>query len=115
MREKYNDGVLDEKFTNIHEKMDEQFEASMKVLADIKEQTTKTNGRVTALEKGREWLLGFIYAFGLFMTVIVIPLLGLSLYEIFVVIPDREAQQPAATADALEGVLNSYGLRQLPN
>lgn len=48
---KYSEALLDEKFSTIEEKMDTHFEAHTSILKDIKEQTTKTNGRVTDQEK----------------------------------------------------------------
>ena len=51
MSEKYNDGVLDEKFKRLEELMGDHFEAHTNILSDIKTQTTKTNGRVTSVEK----------------------------------------------------------------
>lgn len=113
MSDKYNDGVLDEKFMSLHEKIEAYSEAQMSVLGRIEAQTTKTNGRVTSLEKWRQLGTGFIYAVSMFMTVVILPLLGASLYEIYVVIPKEQANQPAANAHALKGVLDSYGLRQI--
>lgn len=51
MSEKYTDGLLDEKFMNLEEKIETYGEAQMKVLTSIDEQTKKTNGRTTELEK----------------------------------------------------------------
>lgn len=51
MMEKYSDGVLDEKFINIEDKMEAHFDAQNQTLIRIESQTTKTNGRVKWLEK----------------------------------------------------------------
>lgn len=51
MSDKYNDGVLDAQFQRIEELMDAHFSAHTEILSDIKTQTTKTNGRVTTVEK----------------------------------------------------------------
>lgn len=51
MSERYSDGVLDEKFVGIEDKMDAHFEVQNKSLIRIETQTTRTNGRVTFLEK----------------------------------------------------------------
>lgn len=69
--EKYSDNLLDEKFTNIGEKMDDHFEALSGVLGEIKKQTTTTNGRVSKLERWQQFVLGGWAVFSL----IVVPLL----------------------------------------
>lgn len=51
MSDKYNDGVLDEKFSRVEELMSAHFEAHTSILKEIQGQTTRTNGRVTLVEK----------------------------------------------------------------
>lgn len=102
MSEKYNDGVLDEKFSSLHEKIETYAEAQMRVLSRIEDQTTRTNGRVTAMEKWRSFITGFVYAVGVFMTVIILPLLGSTMYEIYVVIPKQEAKQTNITSQQMQ-------------
>lgn len=46
-----SEDVIKEKFENLEEKIETNFDAHTELLKDIKEQTTKTNGRVTELEK----------------------------------------------------------------
>lgn len=50
---KYKNREIDEKINNIKEDIAEKHVEVMTVLRDIKEQTTRTNGRVTALETWR--------------------------------------------------------------
>jgi 3-methyladenine DNA glycosylase/8-oxoguanine DNA glycosylase len=78
MTDRYPDSTLDEKFRSIEDKLDEQFEAQNKVLFDIKDQTTKTNGRVGSLEGWRQYNTG-----GLTMlAIVIVPALGFLAYMV---------------------------------
>lgn len=70
--EKYTDGLLDEKFKVIEEKMDDHFDALTGILGDIKTQTTLTNGRVNKHEGRWQFLMGGWAVF----SIIVLPTLG---------------------------------------
>lgn len=119
--EKYNDGVLDLKFTHLEksveavkvdtiEHMDTQFEAKMAVINDIakdvsetRTQTQKTNGHVAdafrEIESLKASRVGFTYAMAVAMVVIV-PILGLSLYKIWSTPPALSEKQIQAAAYA---------------
>lgn len=51
MNDHYSNGILDEKFLNIENKLETYFEGQNQMLNRIETQTIKTNGRVTELEK----------------------------------------------------------------
>lgn len=78
MSDRYSDAVLDEKFKNITDKLDEQFEATTRVLKDIKDQTTKTNGSVRNLQLWRQFILGGMTV----LSVIVLPTLAFLSFQI---------------------------------
>lgn len=82
MRDKYPDGVLDVKFQSIEDKLDEHFEATTKVLVDIKEQTTQTNGKVANINGKQLWQSGALFATGGFVMAIVVPLVGFLAYMV---------------------------------
>ena len=97
----YSNRELDAKFASLSSKMDEKedmdaerFEAQNKILADIKEQTTKTNGSVAKVTAKQSWLSGFSYAMGAFIVAIMVPALG---YLVVIVINSR-AQIAALSA-----------------
>lgn len=58
MSDKYNDGVLDEKFEGIHEKIETYAEAQLETLGRIEIQTKKTNGSVADIQRWREQMVG---------------------------------------------------------
>lgn len=68
----YSNREIKEKFSFLAEKMDDHFDATTAVLIDIKEQTTRTNGRVRSLEGWRQFLLGAIAV----LTAVFLPLSG---------------------------------------
>lgn len=79
----YTNRELDEKFASVHKELEnqnderaEQFEATMKVLADIKEQTTKTNGSVAKVKEAQSFATGFMYGIGAFIVAVILPVLG---------------------------------------
>lgn len=96
MIEKYSDGVLDLKFENLSDALQEtkidlidhvdtQFASTMLSLNRIEGQTTKTNGRVNLLEKeagvanGKwQFLLGCVST----LTLIVLPFMGFVVYQV---------------------------------
>lgn len=76
----------------------EMFADVKKDLTDIKEQTKKTNGSVADINKWRERVNGGSIVAGIFMTVIVIPILGWALF-VLVNLPTTVHQ---AVDDALQ-------------
>lgn len=80
--DKYSDSFLDEKFSVVSEKMDDHFEATTKILGDIKTQTTATNGRVTKLEGDNKYFKGGAAVFMFFIAFIVLPILGILGWKI---------------------------------
>lgn len=76
MEEPYTNRELDAKFEAILSKQDEYFEAHTKVLVDIKEQTTKTNGSVALIKGSQKWQQGFMFAVGTMLMAIVVPALA---------------------------------------
>lgn len=76
--EKYTDGLLDEKFLTIAEKMDDHFDALTVILGDIKKQTTVTNGRVGSLEGWKNRLIGGWFVF----SIICLPALGFLCWKV---------------------------------
>jgi len=77
-------GAADERADAFHEKLMERMgvfeENTTSSLDRIEEQTKKTNGAVADINKWRERVNGMGIASGVFMTIIVIPILGWSLY-----------------------------------
>jgi hypothetical protein len=67
MSERFNDGVLQEKFDTIIEKLDR-----------IEAQTTKTNGSVRSLQGSRQYTYGALTI----ITALVLPTLGFLSYQI---------------------------------
>jgi hypothetical protein len=78
MSDKYNDGVLDEKFGNVLEKMDDHFDATTGILKSLTDQVMKTNGSVRNLQLWRSYILGGMSVFMLF----VIPIVGFLAYQV---------------------------------
>lgn len=58
--EQYTNREIDMKFDAVHERFDDQDEALQKIL----DQTTRTNGKVMALEKWRWLITGGVIAVG---------------------------------------------------
>lgn len=58
MSERYTDGVLDEKFLSVENKLEVHFDAQGEMLKRIEEQTKKTNGSVADLKVFREQFMG---------------------------------------------------------
>lgn len=83
MSDKYNDGVLDERFKNILDKLDDQFEAHTKILGDIKGQTTATNGKVAAINAKQERQDGFNSALMWVFGLIIVPVIGVIIWQVF--------------------------------
>lgn len=58
----------------------EKWHDTANTLQEIKNQTTKTNGSVADINKWRERINGMAIASGIFMSLIVVPILAWSLY-----------------------------------
>lgn len=58
----------------------EMFNEVKKDLSDIKTQTTKTNGSVADINKWRERVNGGSIVAGVFMTIVVMPILAWAIY-----------------------------------
>lgn len=54
----YSNRELDAMFKTLNDKSEERHKDVMKELIEIKQQTTKTNGRVSKLEAWRSWMVG---------------------------------------------------------
>ena len=78
MEQNYSKRELDSFIDHIKSSLKRQDE----VLGEIRDQTTKTNGRVSGLESKRDFFLGALSVLTGVMTVIVIPLLTWGLYRI---------------------------------
>lgn len=89
--EPYSNRELKEMFTSQDEKSEtfhnnlmqrmDVFESNTSTsLIRIEEQTKKTNGSVADINKWRERTNGIMIASGVFMTMVVIPILGWALY-----------------------------------
>lgn len=73
-------------------------------LDEIKIQTTKTNGTVADVNKWRERINGGAIVAGVFMTVIVVPILAWSLYVLINI--------NATVHDAVDQALSAYTIKQ---
>jgi hypothetical protein len=60
-----------EAFKKLNDKMDEKFGDVRTILIEIKEQTTKTNGRVNKLERWQSFMMGGLAI----LTILVLPIL----------------------------------------
>ncbi len=60
-----------EAFSKLTDKMDEKFSDIRTILVEVKDQTTKTNGRVNKLERWQSFMMGGLAI----LTVLVLPIL----------------------------------------
>jgi hypothetical protein len=56
----HNDEMILDKITALHQLNDEQHKSLLKELIEVKDQTTRTNGRVRALENWKSMIVGAI-------------------------------------------------------
>ena len=73
------------------------------LLGEIKEQTTEHNHRMTKMEKWRERMRGVAIASGLFMAVVVVPILAWALWLLVKV--QGELDHPPATREDIAKAL----------
>lgn len=102
MSEKYSDGLLDEKFS----RMDERFDEQNVVLSRIEDQTKKTNGSIAAINRWRERLNGGMYVAGVFIVMIVLPILTFALITLINI--DSKVSQ------AVQSALSGYNIKVEP-
>lgn len=95
----YSNRELDMKFTDI-----------MDTLNRIETQTTATNGKVAKVTVWKEQATGAGWAFGACLTVIIVPIAGLVLYNQFTE-PIRIQQ---AVKDSVSSYFNQYDIRIQP-
>ncbi len=74
--EDYSKRELDEKFMNLGSKMDEKFNDQNLVLEQIREQTTRHNGRMSSIEKWQYITMGATSV----ITVVIVPILAWALW-----------------------------------
>lgn len=90
-----------QRFQEANDKMDEHFEATMGVLADIKTQTTKTNGSVAAVKEWKAFASGAFYVLSGVIVLLVLPWLGFISWRVLDLDNQIQDSTKAAVLDAL--------------
>lgn len=78
MNKPYNQRELDMKFEQIHLTMEEKHLENKETLREILAETKNTNGRVTALENWRWYMLGGLTILGIIIVPVVLTIINKS-------------------------------------